>query len=267
MSSKYLEQLLTTFSLRKSALKSAVRALDLPQGSKGLDVGCGSGLQCHLIAEEIGPAGHVTGVDIATEFLEVGEQLAKEAGLGKRIAFKEGSAESIPFDNDTFDWVWSVDCVGYGPWEPMPLLNEMRRVTKPGGTLAVLAWSSERLLPGYPMLEAQLGATSPGIAPASVDMPSNRHFHRALGWLRELGLRELTADVFSGSAHAPLRDDIRSALEQMIAMRWVDVEKELNERNLNEYNRLCKSDSPDFILNHPDYYAFFTYSMFHGQLL
>ncbi|MCP4674202.1 MAG: methyltransferase domain-containing protein [Deltaproteobacteria bacterium] len=236
-------------------------------GSHGLDVGCGSGLQCHPIAEAVGPGGHVTGLDIATEFLEVGEQLAKEAGLGDRISFKEGSAESIPFDDDTFDWVWSVDCVGYGPWEPIPLLEEMRRVTKPGGILAILAWSSERLLPGYPMIEAKLGATSPGIAPASKDMPPNRHFHRALGWFRELGLRGLRAEVFSGSAHAPLGDEIRNALEQMIAMRWVDVENELAEGDLAEYNRLCKSDSLDFILDHPDYYAFFTYSMFYGQVL
>ncbi len=34
-----------------------------------------------------------------------------------------------------------------------------------------------------------------------------------------------------------------------------------------EYQRLCLPESPDFILDHPDYYALFTYSMFHGKVI
>ncbi len=267
MPSSYLEKILSTNMLRESTLKSAIKSLELPRGSVGLDVGCGSGLQCLLLAEEIGESGHVTGLDVATEFLRYGEKFAEDAGFSKRVSFKEGSAEAIPFEDDTFDWVWSSDCVGYGAWEPMPLLKEMKRVTKPGGKVVIQAWSSERLLPGHPLLEAKLSATTPGLAPFSKGADPSRHFPRALGLLRELGLEETRAETFAGSAHAPLSSEIYTALEEMIEMRWPGVEGELSKSDRTEFERLCKSDSPDFILEHPDYYAFFTYSVFLGTVM
>jgi demethylmenaquinone methyltransferase/2-methoxy-6-polyprenyl-1,4-benzoquinol methylase len=48
-------------------------------------------------------------------------------------------------------------------------------------------------------------------------------------------------------------------------MRWPGVEPELAAEDLAEFQRLCRPISDDFILDHPDYYAFFTYSMFHGR--
>jgi demethylmenaquinone methyltransferase/2-methoxy-6-polyprenyl-1,4-benzoquinol methylase len=132
-----------------------VRALQLPEGSRGLDAGCGIGLQCRLLAREVGPKGHVTGLDISAEMLEYGREMVKAAGLSERISFKEGDVHKLPFEDNAFDWAWSTDCVGYGPWEPLPLLKELARVVKPGGIVAIAAWSSEDLLPGYPRLEAR----------------------------------------------------------------------------------------------------------------
>ena len=156
--------------------------------------------------------------------------------------------------------------MGYGPWEPLPLLRELARVVKPGGTVAILAWSSQQLLPGYPLLEARLDATSSGIAPFVRGKRPELHFLRALGWFRELGLEELKAETFAGSAHAPLSDDLRCALIALFQMRWPGVESELSQEDWAEYQRLCQPESPYFILNLPDYYAFFTYSMFHGKV-
>jgi hypothetical protein len=52
----------------------------------------------------------------------------------------------------------------------------------------------------------------------------------------------------------------------LFQMRWPDVESELAQEDLAGYRRLCLPDSQDFIVDHPDYYAFFTYSMFHGKV-
>jgi len=242
-----------------------VKALKLPEGSRGLDAGCGIGLQCLLLAEEIGHTGHVTGLDISAEMLDYGSTIVKEAGLSERISFREGDVARLPFDNNTFDWVWSVDCVGYGPWEPLPLLKELARVVKPGGIVAIAAWSSEKLLPGYPRLEARLGATAAGIAPFVQGKRPESHFLRALGWFHELGLKEPRTKIFADSFRAPLRDEVRLALVDLFDMRWPNVASELSPDDLAEFQRLCLPDSPDFILNLPDYYAFFTYTMFWGK--
>ena len=258
----YLKSLIVTNPLAELVIPSAIRALELPPGSRGLDAGCGIGLQSLLLAEAVGPGGHVTGLDVAPPFLARGRDIVQEAGFSERISFREGSVAALPCDDDTFDWVWSSNCVGYGPWEPLPLVRELARVVKPGGIVALLAWSSEQLLPGYPLLEARLLATSAGLAPFTKRSAPERHFLRSLGLFRELGLRDPQARTFVGGAQAPLSADLREALIALIEMRWPGVESELVPEEAAEFRRLCKPESPDFLLDHPDYYAFFTETLF-----
>jgi ubiquinone/menaquinone biosynthesis C-methylase UbiE len=262
----YIQRLMVTNPLAEPVVRSAIQALQLPSGSRGLDAGCGIGLQALLLAEAVGPAGHVTGLDLSPEFLVYAREIVDRAGLSERISFQEGDVRELPFDADTFDWAWSANCVGYAPLEPLPLVKELARVVRPGGSVAVLAWSSEQLLPGYPLLEARLSATSAGIAPFVKGKKPESHFLRALGWFRDAGLEELTAQTFAGDAHAPLTDDLRSALIALFEMRWPGVESELTQADRAEYQRLCLPESPDFIVDHPDYYTFFTCSMFHGKV-
>jgi len=252
--------------LREPVLHSAIDVLQLAPGSRGLDAGCGPGLQAMSLARAVGPAGHVTGLDLSPESLTIAEELAEEAGLSERVAFQEGDVNELPFDDDSFDWAWSMDCVGYAPFDPLPPLLELVRVVKPGGRLALLAWSSEKLLPGYPELEARLNATSAGVAPFVKGKKPGLHFLRALGWLREVGLEELKVHTFAGGAHAPLTDDLHLTLMSLFQMRWPGVETELTQGEWMEFQRLCVPESPEFILDQPDYYAFFTYSMFLGMV-
>jgi demethylmenaquinone methyltransferase/2-methoxy-6-polyprenyl-1,4-benzoquinol methylase len=173
---------------------------------------------------------------------------------------------NLPFDDDTYDWVWSMDCVGYAPVEPLPLIRELVRVVKPGGNIAILAWSSQQLLPGFPALEARINSTSAGIAPFVKGKSPEKHFLRALGWFRDAGLEDLTAQTFVGAVHAPLRDGVRAELLSLFRMRWPGMQSELTQDDWAEYQRLCQPESPDFILNLPDFFAFFTYSLFSGTV-
>ncbi|MBE9551710.1 MAG: methyltransferase type 11, partial [Proteobacteria bacterium] len=51
--------------LRGPVIGSAIQALELPHGSSGLDAGCGIGSHALLLANAVGPAGHVTGLDLS----------------------------------------------------------------------------------------------------------------------------------------------------------------------------------------------------------
>jgi ubiquinone/menaquinone biosynthesis C-methylase UbiE len=262
----YLQSLMLTNPLQEPIFCRAIHALNLPPGSRGLDVGCGIGLQELLLAEAVGPGGHVTGVDLSSEFLDCARSIAEKAGISEQVSFQGGDMNNLPFDNDTFDWVWSANCAGYAPGEPLPLLKELARVVKPGGSVIILAWSSQQLLPGYPVLEAHLNATSSGIAPFAEETAPELHFPRMMGWFRRAGMEEVTARTFAGDVCAPLSGEMRDALAALIEMRWVDVEAELSEGDRAEYQRLCLPESPEFIIDIPDYYAFYTYSMFRGRV-
>jgi len=252
--------------LREPSIRSAIQALQLPSGSRGLDAGCGIGSNTLRLAEAVAPAGHVTGLDLSPKFLLHAREAAEKSSLSEHVSFQQGDVSRLPFDDDTFDWVWSSDCVGFIPAQPLPLLKEIARVAKPGGSVAILFWSSQMLLPGYPLLEARLNATSLGIAPFVKGKRPELHFLRALGWFREAGFEESTAQTFVGDVHAPLSDDIRAALISLFEMRWGEPQSELTQEDWAEYQRLCHPESPDFILDLPDYYAFFTYSMFQGKV-
>ena len=270
----YAHMLYLSDFLREPVIRSAIQALQLPSGSRGLDAGCGIGSHTLLLAEAVAPAGHVTGLDLSPEFLVNARETAKKSSLSKHVSFQEGDVNTIPFDDDTFDWLWSADTICGGPKEtgcpaedPLPLVKELARVVKPGGNVAILFWSSQKLLPGYPLLEARLNTTSSGTAPFTEGMSPKLHFLRALGWFRDAGLEETTAHTFIGTVHAPLSGDVRSALAMTFQMLWGETQPELTSEDWAEYQRLCQPESPDFILNLPDYYAFFTYSLFRGKVV
>jgi demethylmenaquinone methyltransferase/2-methoxy-6-polyprenyl-1,4-benzoquinol methylase len=263
---KYTQKLDQSFVMREPAIRSAIRTLQFGPNSHGLDIGCGIGNVTRLLAESIAPRGRVTGVDISPDMVAYARDAAEKASLTKQLSFRLGDMKDLPFDDDTFDWVWSMDSVGYAPIEPLPLIEELVRVTKPSGRIALLAWSSQQLLPGHPALEAQLNATSVGIAPFRQGKNPDKHFLRALGWFQQLGLKDLHAQTFVSTVHAPLSAEIREALKSLFEMRWSGVRQELSQADWLEFQRLCRPDSSDYILNAPDYYGFCTYSLFQGKV-
>ncbi|MCP4678469.1 MAG: class I SAM-dependent methyltransferase [Deltaproteobacteria bacterium] len=256
----YLRYLEETDLLREPTNLDIIAALDLPTSSSGLDVGCGVGTQALMLADAIGPQGRVTGLDINSDFLERARAVTKAKGMSDRVTFEEGDhGDRFPFDDGAFDWVWSSDCLGY-----LPLSKEVIRVIRPGGSLNTPIWSSDQLLPGYPLLESKLKATSGGLAPFGIQSKPETHPLRALSRLREAGLTNTKVLTFVTSVHAPLSPKIRQAMTDILEMRWPDVEPELSKEDFDLYRRLTDPASPDFILNLPDYYGFYTYSVFRG---
>ncbi len=162
--------------LREPALKSAIAALRLSPGSRGLDIGCGIGLQTLLLAEAVRPAGHVTGLDISPDLLAYARQRVSASPLADRIMFKEGSMFNLPFEDNCFDWAWSADCVGYPAGDILPVLHEIARVVRPGGTVALLAWTTQQVLPGYSMLRVQVERQLLGVRALAEYCPTRSAF-------------------------------------------------------------------------------------------
>ena len=109
----------------------------LGRGLQVLDAACGTG-NLAVIAAKHGCV--VSAIDIATNLLDQARTRAAAAGLN--IAFEEADAEALPFPNDTFDLALSMFGVMFTP-QPRAALAELRRVTKPGGRIALANWTPE----------------------------------------------------------------------------------------------------------------------------
>lgn len=249
-------------SLRGPLIREALALLDLPPGSHGLDAGCGIGLHLEPLLKSASPGGRVTGADLSPEMLQQARALIADKGLADSIYLRQADLNNLPFEPESFDWIWSLDCAGYMPGDRAALMTELARVLKPGGRLALAAYSSQHLLPGYPGLEARLNATATGQAPFKPGHAPGDHFLRLPGPLAQAGFIETQADSFLVEIQAPFEAKIREALLELIYMRWGAAREQTSAADWDLFSRLTRPDSPDCILDLPGYYGFFSYTMF-----
>ena len=106
----------------------------LRPGLKVLDVSSGRGTQALYYAREFEV--EVTGVDIAEDMIRTARDLALRAGLQDRVRFVQGDSQALPFADGTFDVVINECAVGI-PDDSQKVLDEMLRVVKPGGQVAI----------------------------------------------------------------------------------------------------------------------------------
>ena len=107
-------------------------AAGVAAGQRALDVGCGPGALSAVLVERLG-SDHVAALDPSEPFVEAARR--RLPGVDIRLA----SAESIPFDDDSFD-VTLAELVVHFMSDPVAGLREMARVTKPGGPIAACVW-------------------------------------------------------------------------------------------------------------------------------
>lgn len=99
-----------------------------------LDVGCGLGGAARFIANKY--HNRVTGIDLTTEYIEVGKVLCTWVGLDKQVTLHQGSALSLPLLNEIFDGAFMLH-VGMNIDDKVKLFTEVYRVLRPGASFAV----------------------------------------------------------------------------------------------------------------------------------
>jgi ubiquinone/menaquinone biosynthesis C-methylase UbiE len=114
-----------------------------------LDIGCGAGHASFAVAPH---AASVVAYDLARPMLATVATAAIDRGLGN-IVTKQGAAESLPFDDASFDWV--ISRLSAHHWHDVPqALGEVRRVLKPGGQVIFIDIAGA----DHPLLDTHLQA-------------------------------------------------------------------------------------------------------------
>ena len=107
--------------------------LALPKGLSWIDVGCGTGAFTQLLLDRCAPS-RVEALDPA----EAQIAYAQTTPAAKRVNFRVGDAQRLPFGNE-FDAAVMALVITFVP-DPNKALAELRRVTKPGGTIGAYMW-------------------------------------------------------------------------------------------------------------------------------
>jgi SAM-dependent methyltransferase len=110
-----------------------------------LDIAAGTGEPSITIAEIVGPTGSVTCTDAIADMVSAAKREAQRRKL-TNISFRQCTADSLPFDDNSFDIVVSRLGAMFFP-DPLAALREMFRVTKRNGTLALVVWDKSESNP------------------------------------------------------------------------------------------------------------------------
>ncbi|MCU9613709.1 demethylmenaquinone methyltransferase [Caldibacillus lycopersici] len=145
ISDKY-DKMNSIISFRQHILwrKDTMKRMNVQKGKKALDVCCGTADWTIALSKAVGNEGEVIGLDFSENMLKIGKEKLKSQQI-ENAKLIHGNAMSLPFEDNTFDYV----TIGFGlrnvP-DYMQVLREMQRVVKPGGLVTCLETSQPTVI-------------------------------------------------------------------------------------------------------------------------
>jgi len=174
-----------------------VEGANVREGSQVLDIACGTGVLARLALSRTGPGGRVVGVDPAPGMLAVANEIEPD------IDWKLCAAEALDLDNESFDCVLSQFGMMFFQ-DRLKSADEMFRVLKPGGSLAIAVWNSVEQNPAYADIIAVLQEQIGTAAADALRLPFNLgNPDEVTGVLEKSGFADIKVDTKAESARFP----------------------------------------------------------------
>lgn len=170
---------------RRTVAEMAAKLSGLGRGSRVLDVGSGFGGSARFLAREFGC--RVTGLNISEKENERARAANRRQGLDDLVEVIDGSFDDLPFEEESFDVVWSQDAILHSG-DRHRVLDEVARVLSPGGYFVFTDPMQTDDCPD--------GVLEPILARIHLETLGSPGFYRDT--LHELGLKEVSYDDHSG---------------------------------------------------------------------
>ncbi len=178
----------------------------LQPGDTVVDLGSGAGMDAFLAARQVGPEGHVIGVDMTDAMLEKARANASATGV-ENVEFRKGRIEELPIEDASVDVIISNCVINLSPQKDR-VYAEAYRVLRPGGRAMISDIVLERELPRAVIesIDAYIGC----VGGASVR-------EKYLETIAKAGFREVHIEREASFASSLSLDDpqVREAIEKM----------------------------------------------------
>jgi len=180
--------------------RRTIERLGLYPGATVLDVGCGTGAATLPAAALVGPAGRVTGVDLAERLLVMARAKAARRGL-RNVEFKTGDMTDLHYPDAHFDAVVSVFSIFFVE-DMVRQVRELWRMVRPGGSLAITTWGPRMFEPGTTHWWDAVQDVRPDLVPAVSPWSRITEPKSVRGLLNEAGIAD--PDIVAEAARQPL---------------------------------------------------------------
>jgi SAM-dependent methyltransferase len=234
--------------------EALIRETGIGAGDSVLDVAGGAGEPSLTIAERVGPTGSVTCTDAVAEMVEAARAEASRRGI-TNVEFRQCTAESLPFADESFDVVVSRLGAMFFP-DPLAACKEMLRVTKPGGRIAFVVWHKSELNPFCYIVSDVIARHVPA-PPADADAPGAFRFAEVgkLGSiLTRAGATGVTEQVLQFQMQAPIsaeqfwtmRSETSESLRSKLATLYESEKTEVGREVLESVRPFFEKDQMNF---------------------
>jgi SAM-dependent methyltransferase len=241
-------------ALAEPELREAIMALRLERGMRVLDAGCGTGATLAWLAGAVAPDGLAVGIDLSASHLRTAR-----VALPQNVMLVQADLQRIPLAAARFDLVWSVNTINHLR-DPLEGVQVFTRLLRPGGRVALgqssflpdmyFAWDS-RLERVTNEAVRQYYRDRYGLGER--DLAAIR---RLVGWLRQTGLRNVTARTLMIERVSPLGPaDEAYLVGAIFHQTWSErLRPYLSTDDYDELARLCDPQHPQFALRRPDFH-------------
>jgi SAM-dependent methyltransferase len=120
----------------RAMFRSLIDVIAPRPGEAILEIGCGAGSLVRLLAQRLGAANPITAADVNPFLLREAAQLAEAEGLTGAIQFRQANAEALPFEDNSYDCVYSVTV--FEECDAGRAIAEAMRVVRPGGRVGLV---------------------------------------------------------------------------------------------------------------------------------
>jgi arsenite methyltransferase len=245
----------TRFLAMQPEYEAMLRGVGIERAWRVLDAGCGSGSHLPLLANLVGWRGRIHALDLAPENIAAVQRLAQASEVDCTLETHVASVLEVPLPDASVDAVWNANVSQYlTDAELRTMLAEFRRVTRPGGIVAVKEIDGA-LFQIQPMPHALMWHLFEGAQRAGVRQPCGALRTAALPRLmRDAGFTNVTAKSTLITRRAPLRDVERQSLHEIVQlMAQFAHAAGVPAAELRQWQSYANADSPDYVLDDPDF--------------